>query len=161
MSSSLVITCSMSSSYGITFWGYRKGSRTNSNYEFVGIKHIKCYFPWKICLWYNSIATSFSSFLFFLQFWTRCPNPLQLLQSFVFLLSNFTFSLARVHFSLSRLLNKVLYCSWDIIVKFQDGYRVNDLILLLLRLLGHKIFTQPDTYCPTDYCPNDMVILSP
>ena len=54
MSSSLVITCSMSSSYGITFWGYRKGSRANSNYEFVGIKHIKCYFPRKIRLQCNS-----------------------------------------------------------------------------------------------------------
>ena len=55
MSSSLVITCSMSSSYGITFWGYRKGSRANSNYEFVGIKRIKCYFPWKIHLRYNNV----------------------------------------------------------------------------------------------------------
>ena len=46
-------------------------------------------------------------------------------------------------------------------VTFQDGYEVNDLILLLLRLLEHKIFTQPDIYCPTDYYPSNIVILSP
>jgi len=45
----------MSSSYGITFWGYRKGSRANSNYEFISIKHIKCYFPQKIRLRCNSV----------------------------------------------------------------------------------------------------------
>jgi len=31
----------------------------------------------------------------------------------------------------------------------------------MLCLLGHKIFTQLDTYCPTYYCPNAKVILSP
>ena len=31
MSSRSIITCSMCSSYSITFWGYRKGSRVNSN----------------------------------------------------------------------------------------------------------------------------------
>ena len=56
MSSSLVTTCSMSSSYGIMFWGYRKGSRANSNYEFIGIKHIKCYFLQKIRLRCNSVS---------------------------------------------------------------------------------------------------------
>jgi len=45
-------------------------------------------------------------------------------------------------------------------VMFQDGYGVNDLILLLLCLLGHKIFTQLDIYCPTYYCPSNMVIRS-
>ena len=31
---------------------------------------------------------------------------------------------------------------------------------ILLRLLGHKIFAQPDPYCLTYYCPSNMVILS-
>ena len=44
----------MSLLYGSTFWGYRKGSRVNSNYEFAGIKHIKCYLPRKICLRCNN-----------------------------------------------------------------------------------------------------------
>jgi len=39
-------------------------------------------------------------------------------------------------------------------------YGVNVWSYLKLCLLGHKIFTQPDTYCPTDYCPNNMVRLS-
>jgi len=35
------------------------------------------------------------------------------------------------------------------------------LAYLLLHLLGRKIFTQPDAYCLTDYCPNNMVTLLP
>jgi len=31
---------------------------------------------------------------------------------------------------------------------------------ILLHLLGYKIFTQPGIYCPTYYCPNNIVILS-
>jgi len=45
----------MSLLYGIMFWEYRKGSRVNSNQEFVVIKLIKCYFPQKICLQYNTV----------------------------------------------------------------------------------------------------------
>ena len=48
----------MSLLYGGTFWGYRKGSRANSNYKFIGIKHIKCYFPWKIHLLCNNRSLS-------------------------------------------------------------------------------------------------------
>jgi len=33
-------------------------------------------------------------------------------------------------------------------------------ISLMLCLLRYKIFTQLDTYCPIDYCPNTRVILS-
>ena len=54
MSFGLVLPYSMSLLYGSMLWGYRKGSRANSNYEFVGIKRIKCYLPWKICLWCNT-----------------------------------------------------------------------------------------------------------
>ena len=32
--------------------------------------------------------------------------------------------------------------------------------LITLCLLGYKIFTQPESYCPTCYCPNTIVILS-
>jgi len=49
-----IITCSMSLLYSIMSWGYRKGSRANFNQEFVNIKYIKCYLPWKICLWHNT-----------------------------------------------------------------------------------------------------------
>jgi len=101
-----------------------------------------------------------SSLLLFLQFWARCPNLLQHLHSLSFFLSSSSLSLARTCFSLSKLLINELYCSWNIIVTSQDGYRVNDLILLLLHLLGYKISTQPDTYCPTYYCPSNMVIQS-
>ena len=34
-------------------------------------------------------------------------------------------------------------------------------LLIILHLLGHKIFTQPESYCPTNYCLNTMVMLSP
>ena len=54
MSFGLVLPYSMSLLYGSMLWGYRKGSRANFNYEFVGIKRIKCYLPWKICLWCNT-----------------------------------------------------------------------------------------------------------
>jgi len=36
-----------------------------------------------------------------------------------------------------------------------------EMISLMLCLLEHKIFTQLNTYCPTYYCPNTMVILLP
>ena len=103
------------------------------------------------------ISAPFSSSLLFLQFQARCPNLLQLLQSFSFLPSNSTLSLARARFSLSRLLNKVLYYSWDIIITSQGDMELMVWSYLMLRLLGRKIFIQPDTYCPTDYCPNTMV----
>jgi len=35
------------------------------------------------------------------------------------------------------------------------------MILLMLRLLGRKIFTQLDTYHPTDYLPNQIVYYLP
>ena len=35
------------------------------------------------------------------------------------------------------------------------------MISLILCLLGHKIFTQLDTYYLTYYCSNTMVIVSP
>ena len=107
------------------------------------------------------ITFPFSSFPLFLQFWTRCLNFLQLKHNFPFLPSSSSLNLERKHFYLSKLLINELYCSWDIMVTFQDGYEVNDLILLLLHLLEHKIFTQPDIYCPTDYYPSNIVILSP
>jgi len=50
MSSGLGLPYSISLLYGSMFWGYSKGSRANSNYEFIGIKCIKCYLPWKIHL---------------------------------------------------------------------------------------------------------------
>jgi len=42
-------------SYSITFWGYRKCSRANSNWESISIKCIKYYLLWKVCLWHNII----------------------------------------------------------------------------------------------------------
>jgi len=54
MSSRSIITYSMYLSYSVMFWGYRKGSRANSNWEFIGITCIKCYLSWKICLRHNS-----------------------------------------------------------------------------------------------------------
>jgi len=30
------------------------GSRVNYSYKSIGIKCIKCYFSYKICLWHNS-----------------------------------------------------------------------------------------------------------
>jgi len=54
MSSRSIITCPMYSSYNVMFWGYKKGSRANSNWESVGIKYIKCYLPQKICLQCNN-----------------------------------------------------------------------------------------------------------
>jgi len=63
-SSRLIITCSMYSSYNITFWGYRKGSRANSNWEFIVIKLIKYYLLQKIHLQHNSTSLSkFASIL--------------------------------------------------------------------------------------------------
>ena len=50
MSSRLIITCSIYSLYSVMFWGYRKGSRANSNWESVGIKCI--YHKWSLTdLW--------------------------------------------------------------------------------------------------------------
>jgi len=54
MSSGLGLPYSISLLYGSTFWEYSKGSRVNSNYEFIGIKRIKCYLPWKIHLRCNN-----------------------------------------------------------------------------------------------------------
>jgi len=48
MSSGLGLPYSISLLYGSTFWEYSKGFRANSNYEFIGIKRIKCYLPRKI-----------------------------------------------------------------------------------------------------------------
>jgi len=56
MSSGLGLPYSISLLYGSTFWGYSKGSRANFNYEFVGIKHIKYYLPWKIHLQCNNVT---------------------------------------------------------------------------------------------------------
>ena len=88
-----------------------------------------------IATWVGISAPSSPSFLF-LQFRARCPNPLQLLQSFSFLPSNSSLSLARAHFSLSRLLINELYCSWDIMITSQGGYGVNGLILLSATSVG-------------------------
>ena len=35
------------------------------------------------------------------------------------------------------------------------------ILLIILPLLGRKIFTQPESYCPTNYCLNTRVRLSP
>ena len=53
MSSRSIITCSIYLSYGVTLWGYRKGSRANSNCKSIGITCIKCYLLQKICLQCN------------------------------------------------------------------------------------------------------------
>ena len=66
----------------------------------------------------------FSSPSLFLQFRARCPNPLQCRHTLLLLPSNSALSLARACFWLSRLLMRVLYCVWDIVLTSQ-GYGVN------------------------------------
>ena len=63
----------------------------------------------------------FSSFLLFLQFRARCPNPLQHLHSFPLLPSSSSLSLARVRFSLSILLINELYCCKDMVLYLCKG----------------------------------------
>ena len=55
-------------------------------------------------LFWKVIFSLSSSFLEFLQFWTRCPNFLQLKHSFPLLLSSSSLSLVREYFCLSMLL---------------------------------------------------------
>ena len=66
----------------------------------------------------------FSSPSLFLQFWTRCLNPLQYRYTLLLLSSNSALSLVRACFWLSRLLMRALYCIWDIVLTSQ-GYGVN------------------------------------
>ena len=79
------------------------------------------------------LGTTFSFFFppLFLQFQARCPNLLYLLHSFPLLFSSSSLSLVRACFSLSRLLINKWYCSWDIVMMFQDRYGVNSLISLV------------------------------
>ena len=63
----------------------------------------------------------FPSSFCFLQFRTRCPNPLQLKHSFSLLLSSSSLSLVRVCFSLSILLINELYCCKDIVLRLYKG----------------------------------------
>ena len=55
------------------------------------------------------VVSLFSFPFSFLQFWTRCPNPLQFQHSHSFFPFNFALSLVRACFWLSRLLIRELY----------------------------------------------------
>ena len=52
----------------------------------------------------------------FLQFWARCPNPLQLQHSHSFFPSNFALNVVRTCFCLSKLLINKLYCCKDMVL---------------------------------------------
>ena len=70
-------------------------------------------------------AVSLFSFPFlFLQFWTRCPNPLQLQHSCSFFPSNFALNEVRVCFCLSKLLINELYYCKDMVLCFCKGMEV-------------------------------------
>ena len=60
----------------------------------------------------------------FLQFRTRCPNPLQLQHSCSFFPSNFVLNEVRVCFCLSKLLINELYCCKDIVLHLCKGMEV-------------------------------------
>ena len=62
------------------------------------------------------IVIPFSASFYFLQFQTRCPNPLQPKHNFPLLPSSSFLSLVRECFSLSKLLMIELYCSKDMVV---------------------------------------------
>ena len=66
----------------------------------------------------------FSSLSLFLQFWARCPNPLQLQHSRSFFPSNFALNEARACFCLSKLLISELYCCKDMVLCLCKGTKV-------------------------------------
>ena len=60
----------------------------------------------------------------FLQFWARCPNPLQFQHSCSFFPSNFALNEARACFCLSKLLINELYCCKDMVLCLCKGTEV-------------------------------------
>ena len=91
----------------------------------------------------------FSPSILFLQFWARCPNPLQLLHNFPLLPSSSSLSLVRACFSLGKLLINELYCCKDMVLCLCEGMEIMLILAYLqLCLLGCKIFTQLGAYCP-------------
>ena len=60
----------------------------------------------------------------FLQFWARCPNPLQLQYSCSFFFSNFALNVVRTRFCLSKLLINELYCCKDMVLRLCKGMEV-------------------------------------
>ena len=75
--------------------------------------------------WGVTPLSFFSSLL--LQFWARCPNPLQYQHILPLLPFNSALSLARVHFWLSKLLMRELYCSRDMVLCLQRSQNRSDL----------------------------------
>ena len=104
-----------------------------------------------------------------LHFWAKCLNLLHCLHNLPSLPSNSALSLVRAHLLLSMSLMSLLYwsrnimlCSEHIVLcKKKKLYFLKDSLysspILLVHLLGYKIFTQPDAYCLIDYCPNTRV----
>ena len=70
------------------------------------------------------VVPLFSFPFLFLQFWTRCPNSLQLQYSHSFFPSNFALNKVRAHFCLSKLLINELFCCKDIILHLCKGTEV-------------------------------------
>ena len=66
----------------------------------------------------------FSFPFLFLQFWARCPNPLQLQYSYSFFPSNFALNEVRAHFCLSKLLINESYCYKDMVLYLCRGTEV-------------------------------------
>ena len=66
----------------------------------------------------------FSFLSLFLQFWARCPNPLQPQHSHSFFSSNFALNEVRACFCLSKLLINELYCCKDMVLCLCKGMEV-------------------------------------
>ena len=66
----------------------------------------------------------FSFLSLFLQFWARCPNPLQPQHSHSFFSSNFALNEVRACFCLSKLLINKLYCCKDMVLCLCKGMEV-------------------------------------
>jgi len=74
-------------------------------------------------LFWGAVPLSFFPSLF-LQFWARCPNPLQLQPSCSFFSSNFVLNEVRTHFCLSKLLINELYCCKNMVLCLCKGTEV-------------------------------------
>ena len=72
-------------------------------------------------LFWGAVPLFSFSFLF-LQFRTRCPNPLQFQHSCSFFPSNFALNETRACFCLSKLLINELYCCKDIVLCITNGH---------------------------------------
>ena len=70
------------------------------------------------------VVPLFSFLSLFLQFWARCPNPLQLQHSRSFFSSNFALNEVRACFCLSKLLINELYCCKDMVLCLCKGTEV-------------------------------------